>query len=163
MDNIAFNRIDKLPEIKRALTKVAKDLNVNNINWGLGGSLLLYLQGIDTTVNDIDIVIDEEDIKKVEELVRKYGYIEKPKSNIYLTEKFYNITIDSIDIDLMIGFKVKTGNGIYSYPKGSKLVYETVLLDNTSINVCSLKDWLEAYIAMGRINKIEIINEFYNE
>ena len=163
MNYIDINRIEKFSKIEKTLTLIASVLNEYNINWGLGGSLLLYIHGIETTVADIDIVIDESDIYKVEKIVKKYDHIEKLKSSIYLTERFYSITIDGIDIDLMLGFKIQTSNGIYSYPKGSKLVYETVLLNNTNINLCSLDDWLQAYVAMERTSKIELINRFNNK
>ena len=119
---------------------------------------MLYLNGIETSVADIDIVIDEKDIDKLDRLVSKFKHIEKQKNDIYLTKRFYSIIIDGIDIDLMTGFKIRTDNVTYSFPSGSKLVEETIFIDKTHINVCFMKDWLDAYMAMKRDNKIDLIN-----
>jgi hypothetical protein len=151
--------LDDKQSIKNSLLRIASVLNKNNIKWGLGGSLLLYLYGINTTVADIDIVIDIDDMKKVEGIVKNYTHIEKEKSGIYLTERFYSININKVDIDLMIGFKVLTTNGTYSYPIGDKIIDKSIIIDGAVIYLCSLKDWLEAYTAMGRTNKIELINQ----
>lgn len=149
--------LENLVHIKNTLVKISVDLNKHNINWGLGGSLLLYLNDIETTVNDIDIVIDESDLNKVAKLVSNYHHIEKPKNDIYLTEKFYSVTIDEVDIDLMVGFKVSTGNEIYSYPSGPNLFDKTISIDNININLCRLEDWQKAYTAMKRDNKIKLL------
>ena len=152
-----MNNLDDKLMIKNSLIKISSVLNENNIKWGLGGSLLLYLHGIETSVADIDIIIDKQDVKKVEKIVENYIHLEKDKSDIYLTEKFFSLTLDKIGIDLMVGFKVLTANGIYSFPIGDKIVDKSIIIDQTSIHLCSLKDWLEAYTAMKRTNKIEMI------
>lgn len=144
--------------IKNTLINIASVLNENNINWGLGGSLLLYLSGIETSVSDIDIVVDVKDINKIEKIVKEYDHIEKQESGIYLTKRFYSITYNGIDIDLMVGFKISNGNSVYSFPTGKKLVDKSIIIDRTVIYLCSLKDWLEAYTVMKRKNKIELIN-----
>jgi hypothetical protein len=153
--------VSKLEEklmIKNALLNIASVLNENNVNWGLGGSLLLYLSGIETSVADIDIVIDENDMNKIEMIVKDYDHIEKQKTDIYQTERFYSVSFKGIDIDLMVGFKISNRNSVYSFPTGKKLVDKSIIIDGTVINLCSLKDWLEAYTAMKRKNKIELIN-----
>ena len=162
MNTIDISKIEDLSHLRKSLVKIAIILNTNNINWGLGGSLLLFLHGINTTVADIDIVIDEKDIDKVEAFISNYYHIEKKKSGMYLTDRFYSINLDDVNIDLMIGFKIKTDKGIYSYSKGSEIAYETVLLDRTKINICSLDDWTAAYKAMKRMTKVELINQFKN-
>lgn len=151
--------LENLEEIKKSLLKIALVLNDNGINWGLGGSLLLYLHGIETTVADIDIVIDEKDIDKVKKIINKFEHKEKQKNDIYLTEWFYSLNIDGKEIDIMVGFKIDTKNGIYSYPTGSKLVDKVITIDETNINLCSLIDWLDAYTAMKRESKITLIKE----
>ena len=120
---------------------------------------MLYLNGIETPVADIDIVIDEKDKDKVKNIVNKLEHIEKQKNDIYLTELFYSITLNGADIDLMVGFKIDTKNGVYSYPTGSKLVDKTIIVDETNINLCSLKDWLDAYTAMNRESKVNLIRQ----
>ena len=154
-----MNILDDKLFIKNTLLKIASDLNEKKIKWGLGGSLLLYLYGIDTSVNDIDIIIDEVDLIKVSQIIKKYDHIEKPKSVTYKSDWFFSLTFDNINIDIMIGFKVLTAKGVYSFPTGDKITDKSIIIDGTTIYLCSLKDWLEAYTAMERINKIKLINQ----
>lgn len=154
-----MNSLEKYPEIKNTLLKIALVLNENKINWALGGSLLLYLYGINTTVNDIDIVIDTTDISKVEKFINQFSHIEKDKTEIYLTERFYSIRINKVIIDLMIGFKISSDKGVYIYPDADKLINRTINMDDITINLCSLKDWLNAYKAIGRDNKVKLIEQ----
>ncbi len=154
-----MNKLDEIPLIKNVLLNIASVFNKNKINWGVGGSLLLYLNGIETTIGDIDLIVDVNDITKLEKIVEKYKHIEKPKTDIFLTERFFSFNIDGVNVDLMIGFKLLTEKGLYSFPIGDKIVDKSIIIDDTSINLCSLKDWLEAYTAMGRKNKIELIKQ----
>ena len=154
-----MNNLEKHPKIKNTLLQIASVLNKNKVNWGLGGSLLLYIYGIDTTIADIDIVIDINDINKIEEISKRYSHITKNESGIYKTERFYSITLDGIDIDLMIGFKILTKDSIYFFPSGKKLIKKKIILDETVINICSLRDWLNAYTAMRRDNKVKLIEQ----
>ncbi len=160
--SISKYKIRKLEDkllIKNALTKMALILNRNKVNWGLGGSLLLYLYGIETTVSDIDIVIDEKDLNIMEIIVENFDHIEKPRSIQYLTKKFYSITLEGIDVDLMIGFKIKTQENIYSYPTEDRIKDKIISIDNVDINLCSIDDWYNAYIAMQRDSKVKLIEQ----
>ena len=66
-----MSKLDNKLMIKNTLLNIASVLNENNVNWGLGGSLLLYLSGIETDVADIDIVVNVNDINKIDELAVK--------------------------------------------------------------------------------------------
>lgn len=146
-------------KLKTALLEMASQLNKSNINWGLGGSLLLHLKGINTSVHDIDFVIDEKDLHKMDFLVKEYKHKEIKKNEIYLTKKTYKMSLNNIEIDLIVGFKVKTPNGVYSYPSGSDLVSELLYIDDVKINLCSLKDWLNTYRAINRTDKVNMIKK----
>mgnify|MGYP000452917053 CR=1 FL=1 len=67
--------------------------------------------------------------------------------------------LNNINIDIMIGFKVLTAKGVYSFPTGDKITDKSIIIDGTPIYLCSLKDWLEAYTAMERTKKIKLINQ----
>ena len=151
--------LNKLPRIKNTLIEIGNILNSNNIKWALGGSLLLYLNGINTTVADIDILVDERDTLKLLKLVNGFKHIEKPKTDIYLTERFFSITLKGVDIDLMVGFKVKTDNEIYSFPVGNRLINKEITVDSIKIYLSSVEDWFNAYLAMDRKDKVKMILE----
>jgi len=59
----------------------------------------------------------------------------------------------------MVGFKIFNENSVYFFSTGKKLIDKSIIIEGTIINLSSLKDWLEAYTAMERENKIELIKE----
>ena len=136
------------------LTKLAKELNEAKINWSLGASLMLYLNGYQVTVDDIDIVVDSKDQKKLEEYLKKYVYTYIESNPKYQTKHFYSLEIDGVDIDIMIDFIVNTKKGPYHYPFH---IDKTIMINDVEVHLASEKEWLNAYIAMDRTNKIDII------
>lgn len=153
--------LEELPEIKSTLLYIAKELNKKGIKWALGGSLLLHIKGIKTSVDDIDILVADKDLSKLIELVEKYKHIEKTKTDIYLTDKFFSITIKDVNIDLMLGFKIKFDSNVYSFPSNDNLVREEITIMDTKIYLSSLKDWLDAYKAMKREDKVKLIVDHF--
>lgn len=142
--------------LQEKLIILAKELNKKNIAWALGASYLLYLEGYDTTVSDIDIIVSKNDNEKLKEVLKTFSYKIKEADGIYQTEHFYDVKIDDVDFDIMIGFKVKTEQGLYEFPFN---IEKTILLGKTQINLGSIKDWLNAYKAMGRDSKVTLIKE----
>jgi len=140
--------------IQNTLLKIARELNENEISWALGGSLLIKLSNINTTVADIDILVDEKDFQKLDELIKKYHFTYISKNKKYATSHFYTITIDNVDIDIMVGFKIRTTNGIYSFP--FKITKE-IVIDGEKIYLSSLKEWGKAYQLMDRTDKVKML------
>jgi len=145
-----------IKNLEEKLVVLAKDLNKQSINWALGASFLLYLEGYDCTVNDIDIIVDAQDNKKLLELLKGYSYKVKESDGIYQTSYFYDVSIDDVDFDIMIGFKVKTSTGLYEFPFK---VNKSIQINDTAIHLGSIKEWCNAYQAMGRDQKVSLLKK----
>lgn len=141
-------------KLKQILILFKKELEKSQINYALGGSLLLYFEGIETSVNDIDIIVDVSDHDKLQLILQKYHFKKKKQDTKYKTEHFYTITINGIDIDIMLGFKVITKHSVYDFPFN---VDKTITINKESINLSSLDEWILAYHAMGRLDKVNLI------
>ena len=145
----------------KVLKQIAVNLNNYNINWGVGASMMMYLKGIDIEVNDIDIIIDINDLPKFLNIIDNYSYKKEKESLKYPTDHFYELVIDNVDLDVMFNFKVNTINGIYEYPfKKEKL--ESLVVDDAKIYLLSTHEWLKAYKAIGRTDKVKILEEYLN-
>lgn len=145
--------------IEQVLVILAKTFNKNNINWALGGSYLLYLKGYDVQVNDIDILVDEASHQRLLKAIKKYPYVYINSDERYKTEHFYALEINSVDIDIMINFKVKTKHGLYEFPFNEANIQDSILIQEETIYLSSVEEWLNAYKAMNRTDKVELIQQ----
>ncbi len=150
-------------KITKTLEYFATILNKNEITWALGGSFLLHFKGIQTEVNDIDILIDESDYIKLLDVLKKFPYQYLKHNEKYSTTHFFSLTISDIHFDLMLGFKVKTSEGTYIFPFNQDLREKITSKNNVDIYLSSLDEWYNAYRAMNRIDKILLLEEYYEK
>ena len=141
-------------ETLKGLVSIAKNLNHLDIRWALGASLLLYLEGFDISVADIDLVVHEEDHTLLLDMLKDYTYTHQEPNYIYKTEHFYSLFSEGIDVDIMVNFKVLKEDTVYVFPFHIEKELE---IDNTTIFCSSVDEWLNAYKAMNRIDKVLLI------
>jgi len=141
-------------ETLKGLVSIAKNLNHLDIRWALGASLLLYLEGFDISVADIDLVVHEEDHTLLLDMLKDYTYTHQEPNDIYKTEHFYSLFSEGIDVDIMVNFKVLKEDTVYVFPFHIEKELE---IDNTTIFCSSVDEWLNAYKAMNRIDKVLLI------
>jgi len=144
-----------------ALMKISTMLNDNGINWGLGGSAMLYLRGIQTSIADLDIIVDLSSFHMLKRMLRRIDYklssYDEASDSNYTSKHFIQLNLDGVDIDIIVGFEIKTDNTHFIYPKGDDLSKESLYLDNAEVRLCDLQDWIEAYTVMGRTEKLKLI------
>lgn len=138
----------------KGLSSLARKLNSHNIRWALGASLLLYLEGYDTPVEDIDIVVHNEDTNLLLDMLKDYEYTYQEPNDQYLTEHFYSLFSEGVDVDIMIGFKVVKEDTIYEFPFH---IEKKLIVNNSTVYCSSITEWLKAYKAMNRIDKVLLI------
>jgi hypothetical protein len=138
----------------KGLISLAKDLNKHNIRWAIGGSLLLFFEGYDNSVADIDIIVHDDDYLLLLEMLKSYKYTYQSPNDKYLTKHFFSLFSEGVDVDIMIGFKVVKEDHIYEFPFH---IEKEILLEDTTISLSSVDEWLTAYKAMNRIDKVLLI------
>lgn len=150
---------DKLIIIK----ELAKIFNENNILWAIGSSFLMYIKGITKDFNDIDILVEEKDIKLIRNILNdKYNQL--PPYNIpkYETPYFMEYNIKGLDIDIISNLTITFDNTTNRYPLNKKDI-EDYILDDTKIYLHSLKKWQKYYKETNRIEKSKLIEEYYKK
>lgn len=144
------------------LSKVAEVLNKNNITWAVGASLLLYFKGITHEFHDIDIMIYEGDVEKVNQILLSFGTLQPKNPNAqYKTKYFLEYNIDGVDIDIMAGFTIVCDNKEYYFPLEKNSVKNYININNVSIPLQSIEEWHTYYKLMGRVEKVKMIEDFY--
>lgn len=141
------------------LSKIGKELNENNIVWAVGGSLLLYLKGKADEFQDIDIMVMEDNIKKLKEILQQYGDLALPNLNVqYKTRHFLEFTIDEVEVDVMAGFVIIYKGKEYDCSLQPESIMEHFLINDVDIPLQSLNEWRKYYTLMGRTEKVEMID-----
>jgi predicted nucleotidyltransferase len=150
-----------MEQMQTVFLKLAVALNNRNVNWGIGGSYLLYLKGIVNTCNDLDFVIDPLDEQNVLDLLLEYNieYESVEKGSIYGTRQLIRFIYENVEVDFLIGFIVKD----FVYPSGKFLAPEVVQIKGVEVHLCDLKDWLYAYQMIGRKQKVQLLEQYLNK
>jgi hypothetical protein len=154
-DAIMENNEQKLAVLKR----IGKALNQKRVRWGLGGSLLLYFEGIASTFHDIDILIAEKDLSKALIALRFLGKAENPNPQEgFHTKHFIEYNFEGVEIDLIAGFVIVHNGKDYYLPLRQREIAEYALLEGTKIPLMSVRAWERYYDLMGRKDKVALIN-----
>lgn len=149
-------------KIQSSLLKLAKALNNAEIQWAVGASLMLQSLGLVEEVHDIDIIVSLSDIEKAIGVLEHIAVpIPITKKDEYVTHHFYTFIIDSVDIDIMSGFRIRHCEGIYDFLFDNSSIIRTEHIDGTKIPYTSLEDWYVAYMLMiGREWKVKLIRDY---
>ncbi len=156
--------MNKITQKLKVLSKIAKTFNENNILWAIGGSTLLYLKNIVNNFDDIDIIVDENQIELVTRLLLEVGSLEpqNPHSN-FKTKHFLEFVIDFVDVDVMAGFIIVKDNKDYYFPLQQNDISKTIIINDQQIPLHSIKQWKKYYQLMNRMDKVNLINNYFNQ
>lgn len=144
------------------LSRIAHVFNENGIRWAVGASLMLCLRGIVKDFNDIDLLVEEEDISRAKELLLDMGMLHPSAPNPdFCTKHFLEFTIDGVGVDLLAGFAVKKDGVIHHFPMEERHDSANVLGENVPME--SLERWRNCYEAMGRAEKLRLVEAALNK
>jgi hypothetical protein len=143
--------------IMKALRIIHDTLKDTRINWTLGGSINLLLQGVDVAPRDIDIVTDKQGAISIGELLKNYEikkvrYVETEKIASYLGK----FEIEQVEVEVIGEPRIKTTNGGWAQffvPKHRQIRN----LEGMRIPLILLEDELKAYERLGRKDKVQKI------
>ena len=151
-----MNEIEQKLEV---LSKIAEQLNKENITWAIGASLLLYIKGKANYFNDIDIMVVEEDAQKLKSILSQMGDIQPSNTyGQYKTRCFLEYVIDSVDVDVMAGFVIVNNGKDYDCSLRKEDIKEFVTINGQKIPLQSLEEWKRYYELMGRTEKVKMID-----
>ena len=140
------------------IIKIAKTLNEKGVRWAIGGSVLLYLKGIDFSFNDLDLMVHEEDALRAREALSTIGeyHPSKHKSNAKVFDDF---TVNGLDVDVISGLIITAFGKDYDCSFKNEGV-EHITIDGVDIPLDSLDSWYEIYSLQGRVEKARYIKDY---
>lgn len=136
-----------------------------NITWGVGGSLLLHFYHLIEHPNDIDIIVEEKDAVGLNEIISPIGERKNAiRSNPFRTLHFSKYKINQFDFDIMGGFAIQHGEGVYKLSFSEESISGFKNINGVNIPLCSLEDWYILYwLIPGKQEKAALIeNHFRN-
>ena len=133
----------------KVLQRVACELNAAGGVWGVGASLLMYFHGMSDHFNDIDLVVSEADVEKVDALLASMGEkCARGPSGVYTTRYFYEYVIEGVELDVMGGFGICNEGVSYRYEFGPAALAGTRMVNDEPVPLIALEDWYLLYQLM---------------
>ncbi|MEK4564370.1 hypothetical protein MKX54_06840 [Alkalihalobacillus sp. FSL R5-0424] len=142
------------------LLKITEQLNNHNITWAVGGSLMLSIRGLETTPNDIDLLVTESDEPRLLQVLETLGTKQPPKSSHphLFSTYFSQFRINGIGVDVMANFGVKHETGMYVSP------LHIEISERFPCPLSSLEDWYVLYLLMSnRESKALLIEDYFQK
>ncbi len=144
-----------------ALAEAARALNSAGVVWALGGSALLFLEGVTDTFQDFDLVIAQEHIAAAQRAFEALGAFALPPaapSGAYATAHFQEYTLHGVDFDLLGGFALRRRDTVFPYPFDETRIARFADVEGALIPLCSLADWYVLYLLMpGRAKRAALL------
>lgn len=143
----------------KVLSELAADLNKKKVTWAVGASLMLYLNGIATDFQDLDLMVAEEDIEAAKAILLSRGTLQPCNPNAqYKTMHFLEFIVDGVDIDLIAGFIIVNDGKEYYFPLEKDSVCDFTEICGTNIPLQPVSEWRHYYQLMGRSEKVKLID-----
>ncbi len=137
-------------EIVEALKVITRRLRDAKIEWVLGGSTSLALQGVDISPKDIDILTDKDGAFEINKLLKEYEVkpVEFKTSDLF--ESFFGeFRILNVKVEVMGNLREKHGSQWVSLSTRLKSV-KLIEMNGMEIPVSSLHEQKRAYEELGR-------------
>ena len=142
------------------LCRIAEVFNENQVRWAVGASMLLYFKGLTDDVHDIDIMADEKDVETIKAVLMPLGKMQTPDPDAgYATKHFMEFRIEGVDVDVIAGFTVISGEKEYYLPLKEEDIVDHTVINGITIPLHSLKEWKRYYEWMGRPEKAAMIGD----
>ncbi len=147
------------------LAYIANSINKKNINWGVGGSLLLYFHQLVKDPNDIDLLVSEKDALTLIKTLNELGSSREAYSMYpFCTTYFSTSIVNTNEIDVMGGFCIEHPLGEYKLLFDEMSVVDYITIDKSKIPLTALEDWFVLYQLMpNKHEKVTLLENYFLE
>ncbi|WP_175074406.1 hypothetical protein [Terribacillus sp. AE2B 122] len=136
-------------------------LEANEIEYAVGGSLLLYLKGLSVSPNDVDILVEPWQFAIAKEVLQNRAVKSEDKlaQGRFKTKSCTTFTMsDGVQVDLMTGFAVSYANSVFEMPFSA--VREQTRAG--ALPLASMEAWYIMYwLLPGKEDKRSIMEHYF--
>jgi len=147
----------------KVLRKLYERLSGSSVNWVITGSLGFALQGVPVEPHDIDIQTDREGAYEIERLFSEF--VVEPvrfKESEKIRSHFGVLMIDGVKVEVMGDIQKKV-NDEWEEPVDINKYKRFVEVEDMKIPVLDLEYEYQAYLKLGRMEKVEMLRKFLEE
>ena len=146
------------PRLLGILRMISLQLNENNVQWALVGSLGLAIRGISTESHDVDIITDKAGAYEMERLFSRFVTKRVAlRTSERIRSHFGILEIDGVKVEIMGDFQIKLPDGSWESPPDLARYLQTVQVDDMHVHVLSLEWEYQTSLKLGRGEKAEIV------
>ena len=143
----------------RTIQKVGKALKTAGVRFCIGGSAMLFRNGLVEQFNDIDLLVEPADADKAEAVLLCLGRQEDAKSSTaFATDIFRSYFVDGVGVDMMAGLKIRCGEQLYSHQLTEASYADRWPVWGEILPFSALEEWCVLYHLMpGKAHKADLI------
>jgi aminoglycoside-2''-adenylyltransferase len=144
-----------------ALRLIHECLEGSGVDWAVTGSLGMALQGLDLPANDIDLQTDRSGAYEIERRLSAYvvtpvRYVASDRMRSHLGK----LLIQEIEVEIIGDVQKWLEDGTWEEPVPVGRHKHWIKTDGIRIPILSLEHEYEAYRAMGRLEKAELLRKY---
>ncbi|WP_339230489.1 hypothetical protein NSQ77_09215 [Oceanobacillus sp. FSL K6-2867] len=133
-------------KLQHPLMKIGEQLNKSNIEWAVGGSLLLQHYQLIDSPNDIDILVAEKDTDLIRHTMSQVGREQAAtRKDPFRTTYFYQYEVDEAGVDVMGNFAIEHNQGTYKLFFDANHIVDRKNIQGVFIPLSALEDWFVLY------------------
>ena len=139
-------------ELEKTLKTIITLIKLKSFTWRLDGSANLYIQGVPTPVNDIDICTNSDGYrifkKALEQYPQKEGYNER------INTKFLKVNMNGVEIEVLV------------YDQFEIRMFDRIVQKSwmgMNLPILPLPDALIFYQQIHRLDKVDLLEQHLKE
>lgn len=147
--------------MKETIELLAKRFNELNLTWAIGGSYLLKRYGINDGLNDLDIMVSEESVKRMNEVMSEHAVkLDVVNNENYQTDHYSSYIMDNKIINVICNLKCDF-NESFTYTFGKEDINSHESSNNEKIYFGDLLDWYVIYQEIDKKETYKLIERYY--
>jgi hypothetical protein len=143
------------------LRTVSLQLNENNVQWALVGSLGMAVRGMPIEPNDIDIITDKAGAYEIERLLSQFVKRRVALRTSERIQSYFGILeIEGVKVEIMGDLQIKLADGSWGDPPDLRQHKQTVQVDEMSVPVLNPEWEYQTSLKLGREKKAEMVKTY---
>ncbi len=134
-----------LPEpVRTALLEIVARLNAAQVEYYVGGSVMLAMSGLDVEIGDIDIVVDPRSRGAIEQIFADRAERDSldPWRSAWLLRAEWHGGSGRVGVDVIGGLSLQTRWGLARFPLSAG---RNVEIDGVAVTIAPLSHWYHLY------------------